>query len=131
VALTDAQMADVRRYAGYPLSGTTQPITADYDIVYLIFGMSQMSLYERLTTLSTTEETVLSGYLVDINALDAAIVAAGANLDTDQAAVWTHNKNEVRDRTKLFQQRCRQMCGFIGLAPGPGLGDGTMTITRG
>ena len=47
---------------------------------------------------------------------------AGGNLDTDQAAVWKHNKDEVRDRSQLFDGWGRRLCGFIDVPPGSGLG---------
>ncbi len=130
--LTDQQLADTRRYLGYSLVGTTMQINDNQDVVYLSFGLVYMSLYTRLTTLRPEEEsTLISVYLTNLAALEAAIPAAGANLDTAEASVWKHNKNEVRDRTILFNQTRRMLCGFIGVPPGPGLGDGGMTISRG
>jgi hypothetical protein len=41
-------------------------------------------------------------------------------LDTDQAAVWKHNKDEVRDRAGLFDNWRRRLCG----PPGPDLASG-------
>lgn len=124
--LTDAQMTDVRRYAGYWLVGTTQPVTANTDTVYVRFGMTVMSLYTRLTTFSASEEAVLvNTYLAKLATLETDIVGSAANLDTDVAAVWTHNKREVQDRTALFDMWRQRMCEFIGLPPGPGLGGAT------
>jgi hypothetical protein len=130
MALTDAQMTDVRRYGGYALAGTTMPITISQDVVYMTFGMVQMSLYQRLTSLSPTEETVLTTYLTQLSAMEQEIVGTGANLDTAQASVWVHNKNELADRNALFDQWRRRMCDFIGLPPGPGLGSGALRISR-
>lgn len=125
MALTDAQITDVRRYAGFQLYGTPA-LTANNDIAYLVFGTRQMSLVERLNSLSASEEAVLvNTYLTNLNTLESAIVAAAANLDTDSAAVWTHNKNEVQDRDRLFDSWRRRMCGFLGIAPGPGIGSGS------
>lgn len=132
MALTDAQMTDVRRFAGYGVVGTTQPINADSDIVYVRFGMIQMSLYRRLTTLTATEEAALVSYLTTLATLETAIPAAADNLDTDQAAVWHRNRSEVGDRTRLFDQWRRRMCQFLGIAPGPALGaGGGLRISRG
>jgi hypothetical protein len=125
MSLTAAQMTDVRRFAGYAAYGTTQPETANTDTVFVVFGMVTMSLYTRLTSLQTAEEVVLTTtYLANLYTLETAIVGAASNLDTDQAAVWFHNKNEVCDRTALFNQWCLKMCQFLGLAPGPGLNAG-------
>jgi len=131
MALTDAQMVDVRRYMGYPLAGTTMPITNDQDLVYGRFGMVTMSLQQRLTTLGAAEEAILTTtYLANLNTLEAAIPAAAANLDTDSAAVWTHNKNEVAERAALFNRWRREMCAFIGFPPGPLLAGSGCSIVR-
>lgn len=125
MALTDAQITDVRRYAGFQLSGTPA-LTANNDIAYLVFGTRQMSLVERLNSLSASEEAVLvNTYLTNLAMLETAIVSASANLDTDEAAVWKHNRNEVADRDRLFDSWRRRMCGFLGIAPGPGIGSGS------
>lgn len=125
MALTAAQMTDARRYMGYQVVGTTMNINGDNDLVYASFGMVTMSLYTRLTTLSASEEAVLiNTYLTNLATLESAIVSASANLDTDQAAVWTHNKNEQADRDRLFDSWRRRMCTFIGFPPGPGLSSG-------
>jgi len=122
MALTDAQITDVRRFAGFQLAGTPG-LTANNDIAYLVFGQRQMSLIERLSSLSASEEAVLiNTYLTNLTTLESAIVAAAANLDTDQAAVWTRNKQEVQDRERLFDSWRRRMCAFLGFAPGPGIG---------
>lgn len=126
MALTDAQVTDVRRFAGYQLAGTPTP-TANNDLAYLVVGMRQMSLVDRLSSLSAAEEAVLiNTYLTNLNTLESAIVAAAANLDTDEAAVWKHNKDEVADRDRLFDSWRRRMCAFIGFAPGPGIGSSAM-----
>jgi hypothetical protein len=128
MALTDAQMTDVRRFAGYPLAGTTQPITDEFDLVFLAFGMVTMSLYQRLTSLSASEEAVVGTYLTTLTSLETGIVGAAANLDTDQAAVWHRNRNEVGDREALFSSWRRKLCAFLGLPPGPGLGMGNRVV---
>lgn len=131
MALTDAQLTDVRRFMGYPLVGTTMQITNDQDTVYGYFGMVVMSLHQRLTSLSASEEAVLiNTYLTNLSALESAIPAVGDNLDTAQAAVWTHNPREQADREKLLDSWRRRLCGFIGFAPGPDLGPGGISIGR-
>lgn len=126
--LTDAQVTDVRRFAGYQLAGTPTP-TSNNDLAYLVVGMRQMSLVERLSSLSAAEESVLiNTYLTNLTALETAIVTAAANLDTEQAAVWTRNKNEVTDRERLFDSWRRRMCAFLGFAPGPGLSGSSAQI---
>lgn len=132
MALTDAQITDVRRYAGFQLAGTP-PLTSNNDLAYLVFGMRQMSLIERLSSLSASEESVLiNTYLTNLNTLESAIIGAAANLDTDEAAVWKHNKQEVQDRERLFDSWRRRMCAFLGFAPGPGIGSSAqISLVRG
>ena len=130
MALTDAQMVDVRRFAGYSVAGTSITITDDQDTVYLRFGTNQMSLHRRLTTLSPNEETVLTGtFLANLYILETAIPAVSGNLDTDEASVWVHNKNELRDRIQLFNRWRKSMCEYLGLAPA--FSSGGMVIERG
>lgn len=130
--LTDQQMADVRRFAGYPmLADTVADDSRDFAYGWVSPGVWQ-TLEHRLTNMRPEEESILIGtYLTPLYTLETAITGAGTNLDTDQAAVWTHNKNEVSDRTKLFDQWRRRMCYFIGVAPGPSLGNGGTQIIRG
>lgn len=121
--LTAAQMIDARRYMGYQAIGTTINLNGDNDLVYASFGMVTMSLDTRLKTLAAAEEAVLvNTYLVNLTVLESAIVAASANLDTDQAAVWKHNKNEVSDRDRLFDSWRKRLCGFLGFPCGDNIG---------
>jgi hypothetical protein len=78
----------------------------------------------RLNNLDPTEGAVCQTYLTSLRTLEGAIPGAGGNLDTDQAAVWTHNKGEVQDRSALFDDWRRRLCGFLGVPPGPSLGTG-------
>ncbi len=131
MALTDQQLMDVRRHAGYPVAGTTMTITDDQDTVYLRYGMLQMSLHKRLTSLSAVEEAQVISYLSTIATLEAAVSSASDNLDTAQASVWVHNANEVSDRMGLLNLWRRRMCEFIGVNPSPTLGNGGFSISRG
>lgn len=65
---------------------------------------------------------VVNTYLANLTTLETAIPATGANLDTDQAAVWKHNKNEQIDRDRLFDSWRRRLCNFLGVPPGPNFG---------
>lgn len=121
--LTEAQRLDVRRHAGYPLladvvaNDTTDPVTA------WVAPGAYHTLTRRLNNLTAAEEAILTGtYLTVLTTLEAAIPTAGDNLDTDQAAVWHRNRDEVRDRQRLFDDWRRRMCGFLGIPPGPALG---------
>lgn len=130
--LTDQQKTDVRRYAGYPMVGDT-PVdnTRDFAYGWVSPGVWE-TLYRRLGSMSASEESVLiNTYLTKLALLETAITDASDNLDTDMAAIWTHNKNEVSDRMNLFNKWRRMMCSFIGIPPGPWLGNGGTRVVRG
>jgi hypothetical protein len=82
----------------------------------------------RLNWLSGAEEAVVRRYLATLSQLELAVPGASGNLDTAVAAVWTHNVNEVRDRTGLFDDWRRRLCGFLGVPLGPALGDGRLAM---
>ena len=116
-SFTTAQMVDIRRYCGYPQFGNTPSSFQSYRF-FQAYGL----LEYRMQNMLTEEATVVTNiYLANLSALEAAIPAAGANLDTDKAAVWTHNKNEVRDRVALFDYWRRRLCTHMGIPPGPEL----------
>jgi hypothetical protein len=71
---------------------------------------------------------VVVNYLATLNQLEFGIPTAAANLDTDRAAIWQHNADEVRQRSDLFDDWRRRLCAFLGLPPGPGLGDGGIAL---
>ena len=107
--LTAQQMSDVRRYAGYPMLGdTVADDSRDFAYGWVSPGTWQ-TLQHRLTSLRPEEEaTLISVYLTNLATLELAIPSTSDNLDTAQAAVWTWNKNEQRDREKLFDGWRRQ-----------------------
>lgn len=135
MSLSEAQMTDVRRFMGYEVVGTTMPITANSDVVFGAFGMVTLSLYQRLTTLTSSEEQVLMDkFLTRLNELEDDIYGTRENLDTSKAAVWEHNALEISDRYALYNRLRLEMCRFIGFKPGPGLrqssGGGMVSLVR-
>lgn len=129
--LTDQQVSDVRRYLGYPMLGdTTADSSRDFAYGWVSPGTWQ-TLQHRLDSLRPEEEVTVLNYLDKISVLEEAVTDSSENLDTDQAAVWYHNKNEVSDRMKLFRLWRRELCGFIGIHPGPALGPSGTRIVRG
>lgn len=132
MTLTAQQTADVRRFAGYPSLGTDTPADASRDFAYgwVSPGVWQ-TLFTRLENMPPeTENTLVTVYLVRLYRLEQAILGASDNLDTEVAAVWTRNKNEVSDRMRLFDNWRRRMCQLIGIAPGPYLGEGGLRVVR-
>lgn len=83
----------------------------------------------RLNNLAAEEEATLRAiYLVatiSLYVLEAALYGTSANLDTDQAAIWYHNKNEQRDRERLFNKMRADLCAFLGIPKGPDLENAT------
>ncbi|CAI1512403.1 Uncharacterised protein [Serratia quinivorans] len=129
--LTEQQLSDVRRYAGYPMLGdTVADDSRDFAYGWVSPGTWQ-TLQHRLTHLRPEEESTLINYLTTLTTLESAIPTSGENLDTDVAAVWVHNKQEVSDRMRLYNLWRREMCAFIGIVPGPNLGRGGSQIVRG
>src|ERR1700729_141638 len=121
MALTAQALVDVRRYCGYSLSGNA---ASEFfrEQVYSTLTYASLSLDYRLANLSAEEEnTVITYYLANLYLREAEIQGASANLDTDVAAVWTHNKDEVSDRMGLFNQLRLDLCNFLGFEPGKAL----------
>ena len=118
---TDAQLVDIRRFCGYPVYGSGAVVFP------APWTMKQyMALEYKLQNINTDEaNVVINTYLANLNTLETAIPAASANLDTDAAAVWTHNKNEQRDRERLFDGWRMRLCQFLGVPPGPNFGAAT------
>ena len=120
---TDAEKTDIRRFCGYPAYGMGAAGFQGWRF-FQAYGL----LEYRLNNLAPAEEQVVRGYLGNLHPLENAIPQAAGNLDTDQAAVWTRNAEEVRDRQGLFDDWRRRLCGFLGLPPGPALGDRGITL---
>ena len=97
MTLTSAEIVDTRRYCGYPVSAAVatypdESVRANSDMLDII-----------LASLTADQEAILRmTYLTNLKSLEAAVPAAGENLDTAKAAVWTHNENELADRQGLF-----------------------------
>lgn len=123
MALTDGEKADVRRYCGYPVYGAA-PTGFQTWRFYQVYGLLEF----RMTNLSDPEIGITRRYLVTLHGLEAGVPRSADNLDTDQAAVWTHNRNETRDRLRLFDDWRRRLCGFLGIPPGPALPDSAIAL---
>jgi hypothetical protein len=118
---TAAEIVTIRRYAGYQA----------YGAFGYIFQTSMANLDLQLVNLSDAEQAVVRNYITNIlPGLENAVIASGQNMGTDQAAVWTRNKNEMADRQRLYNLQRRAMCSFIGVLPGPALGNGGCGIVR-
>jgi hypothetical protein len=124
MAFTDAEKTAIRAYCGYPVYGG-QPAQGFGYRFFTWYG----NLEYKLNNLQPSEEAVIKNtYLPNLAQLESDIVGSRVNLDTDKAAVWTHNKNEVRDRQNLFDDWRNRLCGFLGIPPGPALQTGIRIV---
>ena len=123
MAFTDAQKTDIRRFCGYPAYGAGNAGFQGWRF-FQAYGLMEY----RLDNLAPAEESVVGQYLATLYNLENAVPGSAQNLDTDQAAVWQRNRDEVKDRARLFDDWRRRLCGFLGLPPGPALGDGSLML---
>ena len=123
MAFTDAQKTDIRRFCGYPAYGAGNAGFQGWRF-FQAYGLMEY----RLGNLAPAEESVVGQYLATLCNLENAVPGSAQNLDTDQAAVWQRNRDEVKDRARLFDGWRRRLCGFLGLPPGPALGDGGIVL---
>ena len=111
---TTSQVTDIRRFCGYPPLGPGNPV---FPFPWII------KIYQAFEYLvqNTSQErgTVIVTQLGNLSTLESAIMGASANLDTDAAGPWTHNKNEVRDRWQMFGLQRRYLCTLVGCEVGP------------
>jgi hypothetical protein len=116
---TEAQLIDILRFSGYPT----------YSFFGWVFEEDYATLTLRLQNMSAAEASVIiATFLPALYTLETAVVGASANLDTDEAAVWTHNKDEVADRNNLYYLKRRELCAYIGVKPGRALSGGASVI---
>ncbi len=111
---TDAEKTDIRRFCGYPAYGAGPSGFQSWRF-FQAYGLLEF----RLNNLSPAEIQVARQYIATLYTLEAAVPIAGSNLDTDQAAVWKHNRDEVADRASLFGQWGKRLCAFMGVPVGP------------
>jgi hypothetical protein len=115
---TEPEKTDIRRFCGYPAFGSVASGFENWRF-YQAYGLLEF----RMNNLSTAEETVVRRYLGTLLVLEHAVPRSADNLDTDQASVWTRNRDELRDRIKLLDDWRHRLCGFFGIPAGPALHD--------
>jgi hypothetical protein len=121
--LTDAEKVDARRFCGYPAYGAA-PTGMQSWRYFQMYGQLEF----RLANLSDPEIAIARRYLGTLTTLEMAVPATSENLDTDQAAVCTRNKNELPDRIRLLDEWRRRLCGFLGIPAGPDLAGGSLAL---
>lgn len=124
MAFTSAQLADIRRFCGYGAYGNAA--NAFFSVRYF---QAEGTLEYKMANLSTDEfNVVVTTYLTSLYTLETDIFGVRVNLDTDTAAVWKHNKNELADRKSLFAHYRRGLCDFLGVPYGPALADNSRMV---
>ena len=113
---SDVERTDVRRFCGYPAYGAGAAGNMGWRF-YTAYG----ALEYRMSNLADAEEAVVRTYLATLHELECAVPEAGGTLDTERAAVWTRNADEVPDRLRLLDEWRRRLCQFLGVPPGEGL----------
>ena len=121
--LTEAEKVDIRRFCGYPVYGAA-PSGMQSWRYFQVYGLIEF----RLTNLSASETVIARRYLANIISLELAVPAASDSLDTNQAAMWTRNTNELGDRIRLLDEWRRRLCGFLGVPSGPALSSGMVSL---
>lgn len=112
----DADIVDIRRYCGYPFYGAGVAGFQSWRY-FTEYGLEEF----RIRNYTATEAAVVLAKLATLRQLEAAVIAVSGNLDTAQAAVWTHNPDEFRDQVQLYTERRMDFCATLGVPPGPGL----------
>ena len=123
MGFTDAERTDVRRFCGYPVYGAAGAAIQSWRF-FQVYGLLEF----RMNNLSEPEMVVVRRYLGTLRSLELAVPRSSENLDTDQAAIWTRNRDEMRDRARLLDGWCRRLCGFFGVPPGPAMAGGGIAL---
>ncbi len=122
-SFSDAQKADIRRFCGYPAYGAG-PAGFNSWRFFQAYG----TLEYRMNNLAPAEVAVTLQYISTLATLEVAVPKTSENLDTESAAAWAHNADEMRDRVNLFDGWRRRLCGFLGVPPGPALAQAGVTL---
>ena len=123
MAFSDDERTAIRRHCGYPAYGAGSSGFGGWR-----FFQSAGLLEYRISNLSAAEESVTRQYLGQIAILEAEVPTVAERLDTAQAAVWTRNPGELRERLRLLDEWRRRLCGFLGVPPCAALGEGGMRV---
>src|SRR5260364_4063 len=125
MAFTGAEKIQIRRFCGYPVFGNSPGTGLGYR-----FLPYYEALEWKMNHLCAEEERLVREmYLPRLAQLETDLFdQTRENLDTDAATGWTHNQAEHRDRAALFDDLRRRFCGYLGVPPGPDLGQGGIRV---
>lgn len=121
--LKESELVQIRRMMGYPAMGGINAGQQSWRF-FQAYGFNEW----RIRNMAPDEYMQIRVFLKDCLRLEREIYKSSENLDTDQAAVWKHNKSEVADRVRLYQYARIQLCQFMGIPPGAGLGGSSRIV---
>lgn len=114
----DDVKVDVRRFCGYGSYGFGA--TGFFEMGWFLPSYQVLEL--RIETLTVSEYARVTGlYLSNLYQIETDIFNTRQTVNIQQAAVYTRNLNEVRERHSEFSWWRRQLCSFFGIPPGPEL----------
>jgi hypothetical protein len=114
--LTAAEKTDVRRFVGFGVTGA-------HDYLEPETQTTSTALDTVLNTLSGDQSAVVrTRYLARLVVLEDDLFDAREDLDTNKAAVWERNTSELLEKEQLFTQMRYRLAQFVGILPGPGIG---------
>lgn len=115
MAFTTAELADIRRFCGYPPASVTGN--------YLPMSSAGIlaAVLDRVGADVDEAAIVRTIYLARLTKLETDIADQSSdNLDADALpGGYKHNANEVRDREGLYLSYRRKLAQFLGVTTGP------------
>lgn len=112
--LTDAEKADIRRFCWYPTYGAG-PAGFQSWRFFQEYGLLEF----RMTNLAPAELQNVRWRLAMIYPAQAAFDAMYDTINVAQAAAFTRNPNELRERRAHMTALRRSLCDAVGVPPGP------------
>lgn len=111
MALSDAEVVDLRRFLGYPADPTPNTLPD--------------ALTVRVTAgISPSLEAVVRNKLFALTAAEQALADSYAGLDTQQAAVYVRDLDELTRRTDHMRILRMDLAAMLAVETGPWLGGG-------
>lgn len=108
MAFTDAELVDLRRFAGYaPLAGQP-PAPGD-----------AAAFEARLAALTDAEQASVRTMLTRLLSLETTYFSALETVDTKKAAVWERNPNALADALAGLNAWRAQLAASLGVPLGP------------
>ena len=112
-----------RRFCGYPAYGAGAAGFQTWRF-YQAYGLLEYRM-NNLSDVRGGGRSSLSRHAVGAR---GRIPEAAGHLDTDGAAVWSRNPNELRDRTRLFDDMAPPALRLLRHPAGAALGDAGLTL---